>query len=122
MPPATYGFPKQFRLNRPREYERVLRSARYRKSRGPLRIFAYANTMPGARLGLIVGRRAVRRAHERNGLKRVAREVFRTCRERLPAVDVVVQFRGPAGRRELRVWLVEEFSAMVASMSEGRAS
>lgn len=108
----TYGFPKRFRLNRPAEFTRVLRSARYRCGRGPLRIFAIANTMPGARLGLIIGKRAVRRACERNTLKRVAREAFRTNRERLPAMDVVVQLRGPAGRREFRTWLEEAFSAM----------
>ena len=68
--------------------------------------------MPGARLGLIIGKRAVRQAHERNTLKRVAREVFRTTREHLPALDVVVQLRGPAGRREFKLWLEEAFSAM----------
>ena len=74
--------------------------------------------MPGARLGLIVGKRAVRRAHERNTLKRVAREVFRTARAHLPAMDVVVQLRGPAGRRELRRMLEEEFSSM-AELKDG---
>ena len=76
--------------------------------------------MPGARLGLIVGKRAVRRAHDRNTLKRVAREVFRTARGHLPAMDVVVQLRGPAGRRELRRMLEEEFSA-VAELKDGAA-
>ncbi len=68
--------------------------------------------MPGARLGLIVGKRAVRRACDRNTLKRVAREAFRTARPHLPAMDVVVQLRGPAGRKELGTWLEEAFSAM----------
>ena len=112
MPPDSYGFPKRYRLNRPGDFTRVLRSARYRRSRGPLRIFAVANTMPGARLGLIIGKRAVRRACERNGLKRAAREVFRTTRQRLPAMDVVVQLRGPVDRRELRMWLEETFGEM----------
>ncbi len=99
----------------------MLRGARYRKSRGPLRIFALANTMPSARLGLIVGRRAMRHANERNTCKRVAREVFRNSRERLPRVDVVIQLRGPATRGELRAWLEEELGTMVATMSKGRA-
>ena len=73
--------------------------------------------MPSARLGLIIGKRALRQAHERNALKRVAREVFRAGRGRMPAVDIVVQLRGPAGRGELRNSLEEEFSAMVEAMS-----
>lgn len=122
LPSGAYGFPKRYRLNRPKEFEQVLRSARYRKSRGPLRILAFANTMPGARLGLIVGKRAVRRAHERNGLKRIVREVFRTRRGCLPAVDVVVQLRGGADRAELRGWLEEELSAMAEVMARKRRS
>lgn len=71
--------------------------------------------MPGARLGLIIGKRAVRRAHERNMLKRVAREAFRAARGYLPAVDVVLHLRGPMGRRELRSMLEEEFGAMAGT-------
>ena len=122
MPSPAFGFPKRYRLNRPRDFERVLRAARYRKSRGPLRILAFANTMAGARLGLVIGKRAVRQAHQRNALKRVAREVFRAGRGRMPAVDIVVQLRGSAGRGELRNSLEEEFSAMVQAMSKRQRS
>jgi ribonuclease P protein component len=43
-----------------------------------------------ARLGLAVSRRRVRLAHERNRIKRVARETFRQRRHGMPAMDVVV--------------------------------
>ena len=112
MSSETYGFPKRYRLNRPGDYTRVLRSAGFRRNCGPLRILAVANTMPGARLGLIIGKRAVRLAHERNLLKRVAREVFRMDRQHLPGVDIVLHLRGPIGRRELRSMLKEQFSAI----------
>lgn len=58
--------------------------------------------MPSARLGLIVGKRAVAKAHERNRLKRVAREAFRLKRSELPALDIVLQVRGPIDSRALR--------------------
>ncbi len=58
--------------------------------------------MPSARLGLIVGKRAVAKAHERNRLKRVAREAFRLKRSELPALDIVLQVRGPIDSRTLR--------------------
>ncbi len=58
--------------------------------------------MPSARLGLIVGKRAVAKAHDRNRLKRVAREAFRLKRSELPALDIVLQVRGPIDSRALR--------------------
>ncbi len=58
--------------------------------------------MPSARLGLIVGKRAVAKAHERNRLKRVAREAFRLKRSELPALDIVLQVRGPIDSCTLR--------------------
>lgn len=50
--------------------------------------------MHSARLGLVVGKRAVRRAHERNRIRRVLRESFRCRRAQLPAMDLVVQVTG----------------------------
>jgi ribonuclease P protein component len=58
--------------------------------------------MPSARLGLIIGKRAVAKAHERNRLKRVAREAFRLKRSELPALDIVLQVRGPIDSCTLR--------------------
>ena len=58
--------------------------------------------MPSARLGLIIGKRAVAKAHERNRLKRVAREAFRLKRSELPALDIVLQVLGPIDSRTLR--------------------
>jgi ribonuclease P protein component len=49
-----------------------------------------------ARLGMAVGVRAVPKAVGRNRLRRLIRESFRTHREGLPAVDVVVIARAPA--------------------------
>ena len=79
---------------------------------GPLRIFTVRNAMPGARLGLIVGKRAMRRAHDRNRLKRAAREAFRQRRARLPALDVVLHVQAPIQHRELTRRLAEVLEQM----------
>ncbi len=70
--------------------------------------------MSGARLGLIVGKRAVRRAHDRNRLKRTAREAFRQRRAGLPPIDVVLHVQGPIHHRELK----RRFEEALEQMSE----
>lgn len=43
-----------------------------------------------ARLGLVVAKKKVRRAHERNRLKRLCRESFRLQQQHLPPLDIVI--------------------------------
>jgi ribonuclease P protein component len=61
--------------------------------------------MHSARLGLVVGKRALSRAHERNRAKRVLRETFRRRRASLPAMDIVIQVTGDAGNEAYRASL-----------------
>lgn len=48
------------------------------------------NGQAEARLGLAIAKKCARRAVDRNRLKRIARESFRTHRHTLPGVDIVV--------------------------------
>lgn len=51
------------------------------------------NTLGHARLGLVVGKKAAKRANKRNYMKRVIREWFRLHQHELPAKDFVVRVR-----------------------------
>jgi ribonuclease P protein component len=89
------GFPKQCRLLRTREFERVFEG---RQSRGDRLMIVYGrpNDLGTTRLGLVVSRKcgdAVRR----NRWKRLLREAFRRRRCDLPpAYDLVVIARPPS--------------------------
>lgn len=54
-----------------------------------------ANDLAGPRLGLVIPKKQARSAVLRNAIKRQARELFRKCGSRLPAVDVVLRLARP---------------------------
>ena len=98
---TSQRFPRQARLTRARDFERVLRKPDFRLSAGPLRLNVVFNRMHTARLGLIVGKKSVSRATARNRIKRVIRDRFRRVRSELPCVDVVVRVVAPVTRTDL---------------------
>ena len=94
-------FPRSARLTRPSQFEATMRKPDYRLKSGPLRIAAVRNRMPSARLGLVVGKKAIARAHARNRVKRIIRDRFRHERFRLGGVDLVVRVVGRISAPEL---------------------
>jgi ribonuclease P protein component len=90
---SAAAFPKHYRLLKTDEYSSVfgfrkaLRSRHFLlhyRPRGP-------EEVPGARLGLVVAKRFLRRSVDRNLVRRIAREQFRLTRGRLPANDFVLR-------------------------------
>lgn len=51
------------------------------------------NGLPHARLGIIVSSRVAPRAVDRNQVKRLAREAFRSAQQGLGGWDVIIQLR-----------------------------
>jgi ribonuclease P protein component len=102
---AIDRFPREYRLTEKRQFDAVLSARTIQLRCGSFRLYATSNQEDGARLGLIVGKRQLKRAVDRNRVKRVLRETFRTSRSTLPAVDIVVQLterpRGDAVSREV---------------------
>lgn len=73
----------------------------------------------GARLGLVIGKKFVRRAVDRNQVKRVVRERFRCLRGDLPAVDVVVRLMVKSPRID-RKMLAADALALLEKLKQTR--
>jgi ribonuclease P protein component len=56
-------------------------------------LYVRPNDLSQARIGIIASRRVAPRAVDRNRMKRMVREVFRTMAQRPAGVDIVVELR-----------------------------
>ena len=61
----------------------------------------------GARIGIVVGRKNLPRAVDRNALKRIVREAFRDQRSELPPRDMLIRLRQCIGGLPRDEWRVE---------------
>ena len=109
------GFSRDRRLFRPGEFDRVLKARDMRRDSGPLRILIKYNDLPHARLGLIVPKRWVRMAHDRNRYKRILREQFRLSVHRLPPADILIMVVKAPSENEVASAIRRVFEALCAS-------
>ena len=89
---VTFGFPRCYRLTKTDEYSSVFGFRR--AIRSPHFFLHYLPTQTvreHARLGVVIGKKQLKRAVHRNLVKRIAREVFRLTRPELPAQDFVLR-------------------------------
>lgn len=92
-------FRRRDRLLNARDYSRVFAGAR-RSSNHYFTILARPNDLKHARLGLVVAKKNIKTAVQRNRVKRVIRETFRAAKFALPAHDFVVIVKAPAGKSD----------------------
>ena len=86
-------FSKAKRLLNANDYGRVFDNPDVRASHQHFLLLAKINDRPGHRLGLVIAKKNVRLAVNRNRIKRIAREIFRTLPRSEPPLDVVLLAR-----------------------------
>lgn len=96
-------FTKAKRLLEKKDYERVF-SQSNKLVNSEFTVLFCKNDLGHARLGLAISKKMVAKAHDRNRLKRIVRETFRTAA--LSEVDIVVLAkRGAANAQNLMLIL-----------------
>jgi ribonuclease P protein component len=94
---ATFSFTKATRLLTPHDYKQVFEAAALRVSTKEILILARTTQLDHARLGIVVAKKNVRRANQRNRIKRITRETFRHQQHGLVApsggIDAIVLAR-----------------------------
>ena len=87
---TLYGFSTAVRLRCAADYKSVFDGALFKVHQPHFLFLAKHSEQPNSRLGIVVAKKKVRRAHERNRVKRLARESFRLHRQQLDDLDIVV--------------------------------
>ena len=91
------GFGPEYRLLKPGQFKTVFDGAACKASGPSLLLLARENSLSHARLGLVIAKKNVRHAVDRNKVKRIARESFRQHRAELGNLDIVVLARKGVG-------------------------
>ncbi len=90
---SRYCFPRTHRLLRPGEFQTVFDSTAFKVGEQHFLLLVRPNGLDHPRLGLVIAKKKVRLAVERNRLKRTIRDSFRLHQADLPAVDVIFMAR-----------------------------
>lgn len=87
------GFTKQSRLLNACDYQSVFAGPTARASHPNILLLARMNEFSTPRLGLVIAKKNIRLANQRNRIKRIIRESFRHQQDYLGGIDVIVLAR-----------------------------
>jgi ribonuclease P protein component len=109
------AYSKADRLNKAPEYARVFSGAK-RSTDRLFTVLAKKSTNPAGRLGLAIAKKSVKKAVNRNRIKRIVRESFRKEKDSLGYYDFVVLCRNKAGmvsKKELNLSIRSHWKKLV---------
>ena len=95
---AEFGFPKTSRLLNAADYKAVFSNAQFKVSCRQFLVLAICNSRSGPRLGLVIAKKNVALAVQRNRIKRQLRDTFRHNTAFLDKLDLVVLARKDADK------------------------
>lgn len=110
------SFRPHHRLLTKQDYSAVFEQVDVRISKGPYLLLCRKNQFDHPRLGLVVRKKFLKRAVDRNILKRLARENFRLRQHSLANLDVIFMNRGNSDQKteaEIKFLVAEVFDSLV---------
>ena len=87
------AFTKSMRLLNSKDFQTVFDDAPLRTSHQHFLFLARINSLDSPRLGLVIAKKHIRHAVDRNRMKRLIRETFRAKQQQLAGIDVIVLAR-----------------------------
>jgi ribonuclease P protein component len=108
---VSRDFSREKRLLTPRQFKAVFDSPSGKAPGKNVLLLARNNDLDHPRLGLVIGKKSVKLAVERNRLKRQIRESFRHNQDSLAGLDIVVVARKGLGDLD-NAELAQQFSKL----------
>lgn len=118
-------FPKSSRLLIGAQFQRIFQKADFKVSQRHFLILARQNNIGRPRLGLVVAKKHIRLAVQRNRIKRRIRETFRLQQHHLSNIDAIVLPRSGAdklGDKELSLLLEQQWQRLAQKCSAASCS
>ncbi|WP_404993622.1 ribonuclease P protein component [Cupriavidus pauculus] len=96
---STHAFPKAARLTKTDEFSSVF-ALRPRRRSTHFVLYVRANGQEQSRLGIVVGKKFAPRAAERNLVKRMVRELFRSRQAQFAGRDILLRLQAKFARAD----------------------
>ena len=116
-------FSSNFRLTTSADYKAVFDETCIRVSTKGILLLGKGNDLDHPRLGVVVAKKNVQKAVQRNRIKRHIRESFRTHKSQLPGVDLVLLCRNGTDKLDnslIRVSLADLWTQLTCSTRNSR--
>ncbi len=110
-----YGFPRKLRLTEPSQFKAVFNQAQYKVSNRYFLMLARQNELEFGRTGLVIGKKNLPRAVQRNRIKRLLRNSFRLNQSLLVGLDIVILARSNMSSLDNKL-IVENIAGLCADL------
>jgi ribonuclease P protein component len=115
---SIYSFTSKQRILSKHDYQKVFNQAEFRSGNKRLLLLARQTELKSGRLGLVIPKKQLRRAVDRNLVKRIARNTFRLRQSGFIGIDIVVLVKGKFNPEQVRKQATDDFDVLWTKLAE----